>query len=565
MPPTRSRSPLNNRNDRWVIFILLYCVKYNMAVQLTGFNCNEVMGVQYKPSLCSIDHESIIQSNMSVSIVIDTDRHIEHSIRCHILVKQDSWYCGSYSHLHLLNIPTEFKIVLTGSDCKKAYVNSQITLFDRNFDIKLNQSNTFSTLINGSVNLGLSWQNAENVFCKPLGVFVGDTFVPDGFLAVVINVEVEMVTVMVNKDYIIDLSRGIIIGSTNDCTTTCYENSYSYFMLKPFTTHRLLKTLNIREIKINQVSYIQSLEYNFMLRLTGYSSAIRNGHTVSFMAKTDIENILISKDSNMQFKTLHHGESDWNFNNLVFTMGQVHELNQKLKEHEQFIQCQHRINNQIFIREKFIPGFKIVQFGELIKIEQCKEISVEIHQDIGFCYLDHLRVMYQGIIYGLQVETRSLEKLDNLTLVDCKSFPAFLWLYDNIYVTNNEKGTVILNISDPQNPVKFKEIFRDNDMEDLYEYQIKQDEPIDISSLQASPSILDGVVHTIANVQKNLWDWTPMDFIYWIKRVIVVIVILILSIVMILVFVYGLYRVINFLLNVRCWSVHGGHEEIELH
>ncbi len=84
---------------------------------------------------------------------------------------------------------------------------------------------------------------------------------------------------------IIDLSRGTIIGTTADCKTTCYENSFAYSMLIPFSSHRLLKTLSVREIKINQATDVQSTEYNFILRLTGYNSVIRNGHTVNFMAK----------------------------------------------------------------------------------------------------------------------------------------------------------------------------------------------------------------------------------------------------------------------------------------
>ena len=101
-------------------------------------------------------------------------------------------------------------------------------------------------------------------------------------------------------------------------------------------------------------------------------------------------------------------------------------------------------------------------------------------------------------------------------------------------------------------------------METLYEFQIQQDEPLDIASLQASPSILDGLVHTFESVQKNLWEWTPMDFIYWIKRVIMVIVILVLSVIMTGLTVYGLYKVVNFVLNIKCWSGIGGNEEIEL-
>ena len=42
-------------------------------------------------------------------------------------------------------------------------------------------------------------------------------------LALIIKVEVEMITILVNTEYIIDLSRGTIIGTTADCKTTCYE------------------------------------------------------------------------------------------------------------------------------------------------------------------------------------------------------------------------------------------------------------------------------------------------------------------------------------------------------
>ena len=83
MAPTRSRSPPNNRHDRWVIFIFLCCTKGIFTAKLTGFNCQEVMGVKYRPSLCTIEHELVIQQNMSVSIIIDT---VQYSIRCQTLV-----------------------------------------------------------------------------------------------------------------------------------------------------------------------------------------------------------------------------------------------------------------------------------------------------------------------------------------------------------------------------------------------------------------------------------------------------------------------------------------------
>ena len=60
-------------------------------------------------------------------------------------------------------------------------------------------------------------------------------------LALIIKVEVEMITILVNTEYIIDLSRGTIIGTTADCKTTCYENFFAYFMLKPFSSPSLQK------------------------------------------------------------------------------------------------------------------------------------------------------------------------------------------------------------------------------------------------------------------------------------------------------------------------------------
>ena len=54
-----------------------------VAVQLNGYNRQEVVGVKYRPSLCTIEHELVIQQNMSVSIIIDT---VQYSIRCQTLV-----------------------------------------------------------------------------------------------------------------------------------------------------------------------------------------------------------------------------------------------------------------------------------------------------------------------------------------------------------------------------------------------------------------------------------------------------------------------------------------------
>ena len=102
-------------------------------------------------------------------------------------------------------------------------------------------------------------------------------------------------------------------------------------------------------------------------------------------------------------------------------------------------------------------------------MEQCKKISVDIHTEKGGCCLDHLHVKHQNAVYDLQVETRFLVELTNLTKVDCKNFPSFVWIHDNIYVANKEEGTSVLNITSPKHHVTSHEIFRDKNYEDLYE------------------------------------------------------------------------------------------------
>ncbi len=126
-----------------------------------------------------------------------------------------------------------------------------------------------------------------------------------------------------------------------------------------------------------------------------------------------------------------------------------------------------------------------------------------------------------------------------------------MWIHDNIYVANTDKGTVILNITIPQYHVKSHEISKDNNMEDLYEFQIKQDEPFELSALQSSPSILDGLVHTLEKFLgmdsngSNVLDKVSNScncYNHFVPGLTV----------------YGLYKVVYFALNVKCWTVNNG-------
>ena len=216
------------RYVRYIIFLsILGSVRSH---SLIGYDCNKILNHQLVPSPCLRQVSEIGKDRYDGWVAYHTREQIVSGLRCVTQVKLQSYYCGSSSHIHLLETPIVKTISLTPEECREVFKSKAITVYNKIYTVEPNTGlNHHGIIVNGSLTYGYTL-GVFNVFCNPTGVQAANHFVDYGFKVGILSVSATQVPLLLTADNIIDYQLDTKIGHWNNCTRGCTASTGSYYI-----------------------------------------------------------------------------------------------------------------------------------------------------------------------------------------------------------------------------------------------------------------------------------------------------------------------------------------------
>ena len=460
LPVTQYAAPAQN-NQRYKIWILLFTLISNSQAKeithsLFGYNCDQPTDHVMYPSPCLKVSNRDSNKVYSAWVTYQASNRMVLGLRCITEVSLQSYYCGTSSHIHLLDTPMIEKIALTPTECNQVYKSRSINMYNRLYSVEPNTGmNHHGIMINGSLKYGKTL-GVNNVFCNPDGIQTGNHFFDYGFQTGMLSISVTQVPLLLTKESIIDIQQDTVIGHWKNCTRGCTASTGSYYIPGDHTRYRLVKHLYFHKYMTGNQIFIINKTENIHMEIYKITYT-RINNRMEQVFETELPDLVLLTNSDLEGKIpyLHNRESRYDISSYMNTLYKFKQLQDEIDQQLQYEVCvkTHRI--RILPSTHYTRGKAITTLGELIRISTCPQVPVIItegRQDN--CYTNHITVQVNNITKIMLPGSRVLFNIDNIQPVDCKDHPIYLYIGNNTYVGNNGSGMNSIQIEQEINHQK---------------------------------------------------------------------------------------------------------------
>ncbi|MCP4159384.1 MAG: hypothetical protein GY760_04885, partial [Deltaproteobacteria bacterium] len=263
---------------RYVFIVINFLISYTGAITLDAFDCNSEMVKTMVPSPCMSQLREDFSDSLNLHLIYEAGvRQVRKGLRCTIKIKMETYLCGTYSHLHLLDVPHSYYHFMKKQECEDAYENKRIDLFGKTYEIKVNETIEFSRVLNGSIDIGTT-VGSYNSFCYPEGVVVKGKTISSGFRVGSFEIEIAQVAFLLDSEWIYDLSTNSIVGLKSICSRYCYTHKSTYVLLSQTSKFRHINNFQGIFFDIDGQKWVKNENNSLILRVQPFHGKRINGH-----------------------------------------------------------------------------------------------------------------------------------------------------------------------------------------------------------------------------------------------------------------------------------------------
>ena len=452
------RVPLNGRgrgredrndNNRWthpyhkrcvlVLLLVIGSCSAEETMEVNGYNCGNITETEYVASDCSGNEHSMVMGMEDVVFVYRPTVSVLSGERCSATIHLEYFYCGAYSHVHILKAPTVEVVSFTPTECHNIVRTGVLVWSNQVYKVEMNSTTYVSLLLNGTLTYNHQPISGEsNVQCQPLGLWVHNEMDRYGFAAGIMHVEIVSVPVLLDGVNLIDSVLNSQISTVDRCELGCQSGKFTYVLNHVNTEFRYMKSLMVQKYRINKVNLIKNMTL-------GVNFAVHEEY--ENMYRTEIPRLYLAMDKEWarNLPELKIEEMGIDLESVLHSTYETRNLENMV--HSQFLR--HSCVTWGVINRNYNVSYelgkKITKIGELLKIEFCEpvQIMVSLGEQLD-CYRDMLTVKFKGQTMGLQADVRILRNISEVKRVICTESPTFLQLENGKFIGNKGTGLVII-------------------------------------------------------------------------------------------------------------------------
>ena len=481
---------------------------------LIGYDCNKILNHQLVPSPCLRQVSEIGKDRYDGWVAYHTRERIVSGLRCVTQVKLQSYYCGSSSHIHLLETPIVKTISLTPEECREVFKSKAITVYNKIYTVEPNTGlNHHGIIVNGSLTYGYTL-GVFNVFCNPTGVQAANHFVDYGFKVGILSVSATQVPLLLTADNIIDYQLDTKIGHWNNCTRGCTASTGSYYIPGDHSRYRLVKYLSFQKYTMGNQVFIVNHTENIHMEITEITITKVNNRQEQVL-QTELPDVVLFTNPNMEGKIpkLHAQEARYDIAGYINTLYKYKQLQEELEHQVQVETCvrTHRIKVQPSTH--YTRGEAITSLGELMRISTCTPVNITITEGRkDACYSEHISVQVNNITKIMLPGSRIVFDIADTKPVSCVKHPIFLYIGKNQYLGNEGSGMELIQVKKEVNHFKTHIFWSplDDAIKDLTVMGEESPQNVKVTylnELTGSDSITQTTADQVSNLE-SVFSWT---------------------------------------------------------
>ena len=511
---TASKRKLSTENRYIKYLVFLSFLGSVNTHTLMGYDCNQILNHQLVPSPCLRQVTEVVKDRYDGWVAYHTRERIVQGLRCVTQVRLQSYYCGSSSHIHLLETPIVKTISLSPEECREVFKSKTITVYNKMYSVEPDTGlNYHGIIVNGSLTYGYTL-GIYNVFCNPTGIQAANHFVDYGFQVGILSVSVTQVPLLLTADNIVDYQLDTKIGHWSNCTRGCTASTGSYYIPGDHSRYRLVKYLSFQKYtRGNQVFIVNHTE-NIHVEITEITITKVNNRQEQVL-KTELPDVVLFTNPNMEGKIpkLHAQEARYDIASWINTLYKYKQLQEELEHQVQDETCvkTHRIKVQP--STYYTRGKAITSLGELMRISTCTPVNITITEGKkDNCYSEHISVQVNNITKIMLPGSRVVFDIADTKSVSCVNHPVFLYIGKHQYLGNRGSGMELIQVKETVNHFKTHIFWSplDDAIKDLTVMGEETPQNLKVTylnDLTGADSLTQKTANQVSNLE-SVFDWT---------------------------------------------------------
>lgn len=522
MPPSEqsSKKPRTVSTTRYTYLFIMMLLYFLPSVQSTitrikGYDCQVTTHHELVPSPCMKQVVGKYSDRYDGLVAYLTTDSIVTGYRCTANVYLQSYYCGTSSHVHILDVPQYEKISLKPAECYNIYKTGKIEIYGKLYSVKPDSGiNQHGLMVNGSLSYGSSIGGYYDVFCNPNGVNAGNHFVDYGFQVGTLSVSATKIPLLVTPEEIIDHQLQTVIGHYSNCTRGCTAATGSYYIPGYHTKYRLVKSLSFQKYKQGNQVFIVNHTENIHMEIIRMTTN-RLGNRQEQIWETELPDLVIFIKPELKglLPVLHQQEARYDIASWINTLYRYKQLQTTIEQQVQYETCVRTHQMRFLPTTHYTIGKSITSLGELMRVSTCKPVNVTITEGRNDnCYHNHLTVQVDNVTKVMLPGSRIVFDVTNLKPTSCANHPVFIYIGNNSYFGNKGSGmerlTVTPEVGHPKSHIFWSPL--DSAIHDLtiMGENRKQDKQVTyLSDLKGTPSIAQTTATQVEGLEALL-NWT---------------------------------------------------------
>ena len=442
---------------------------------------------------------------------------IVSGIRCTVQISLQSYYCGTSSHIHLLDTPIVKKITLTPEECNQVYKTKSITMYNKIYAVEPDTGmNVHGIIVNGTLTYGYKF-GVFDVFCNPTGITTANHYVDYGFQVGTLTISVTKVPLLLTAAEIIDYQKQTRIGHWSNCTRGCTAVTGSYYIPGDPTRYRLVRQLSFNKYKQGNQIFIINKTENIHLEITKITREKINNRLEQVLI-TELPDLVLFTNSAIKDKLpiLHSQETRYDIASWIFTSFKNKQLQAEIDRQIQYETCSRTHQIRVSPSTHYTEGKIYTALGELMRVSTCKKVNVTITEGKkDACYTNYITVQVQNITKIMLPGSRIVFNISNLKPVTCDRHPLYTYIGNHTYLGNQGNGMERIKVKDKSKHLKthiFWSPLGDaiHDLTVMGEKSPQNEQVTYLNELTGTPSISQTTAQKV-NGLESLFSWTFGD------------------------------------------------------
>ena len=515
-PRSHAKKPCMDK-IRYVIYLVLICMSKQVSTKqhiLEGYDCTKPTTHQLIPSPCLKQVIWNQEARYTGWVAYHAKDRLVSGLRCTAKVSLQSYYCGTSSHIHLLDTPITEVITLTPSECNQVYKTRSITVYNKIYSVEPDTGiNVHGIIVNGTLTYGYSL-GVFDVFCNPTGIRTANHFVDYGFQVGTLSVSVTTVPLLVTSEDIIDYQKSTRIGHWSNCTRGCTAITGSYYIPGDHTRYRLVKQLSFHKYKQGNQVFIVNHTENVHIEMTRITR-VKINNRLEQVLETELPDLVLFTNPDMKDKIpkLHSQEARYDIASWINTLYKYKQLQTEIDQQVQYETCVRTHRDRILPTTHYAKGKAITSLGELMRVSTCTPVNVTITEGkMDDCYTNHISVQVNNVTKIMLPGSRIVFDTTDLTPVSCENHPVFIYIGNHSYLGNRGKGIeqiIVQNASDHFKTHIFWSPIDDaiQDLTIVGDKTSQNEKVTYLNELTGTPSISQTTADQV-NGLESMFDWT---------------------------------------------------------